>query len=70
MTGQVLLARDDGTALLYLACAVVGLSDGVMWSLSPLYVDRDCYFSRLAYTDHPLHPPPITGHPLRPLPLP
>ena len=37
---QLMLATDRGPPLLYLACVVTGLSDGIVWSLAPLLTGR------------------------------
>merc|ERR1712190_408263 len=38
--GELLLQFSDGVGQLYVACAVFGLSDGIMWSLGPLLTGK------------------------------
>ena len=37
---HLMLVRDRGTGLLYFACIVIGLSDGILWSLGPLLTSK------------------------------
>merc|ERR1719277_2206992 len=39
VVGQILLAGGSSTGL-YIACAMLGLSDGIMWTMGPLFVGK------------------------------
>merc|ERR1719464_1895709 len=38
--GEVFLATSHSAVNLYLACVVIGISDGIMWSLGPLLTGK------------------------------
>ena len=37
---HLMLAKDRGIGLLYAACIVIGLSDGILWSIGPLLTSK------------------------------